>query len=281
MRCYETFLKDEYNNVIIKSYHSVLPPQKREYREHHHTECELSVFLAGSGVYAIRGKQYRFRAGDVFLFGSNEAHCITEVFEEMDLLNIHFEPRLLWEHTENVELLNIFAARSENFSNKFSDEDKTLSQKIAELERELREQKDCYAITVKYILFSILVHMIRNYDCIDHEKIINSHSSATRSLKRSIQYINDNLESKITLKDISDVACMTPTYFSSVFKKFNGVSPWKYITIKRVERAIEMLKNTDMTKIEIAERCGFSSSSNFYKAFFQITGKSPSDFAVK
>ena len=63
------------------------------------------------------------------------------------------------------------------------------------------------------------------------------------------------------------------------FKKFNGISPWEYITIKRVENAVELIKNTNMTKLEIAEKCGFSSSSNFYKAFFNITGKKPSDYS--
>ena len=71
---------------------------------------------------------------------------------------------------------------------------------------------------------------------------------------------------------------MTQTYFSSVFKKYNGITPWEYITIKRVEMAINLLKTSDMSKLEIAERCGFSSSSNFYKAFLKITGKHPKDF---
>ena len=44
---------------------------------------------------------------------------------------------------------------------------------------------------------------------------------------------------------------MTPTYFSSVFKKFNGLSLWDDITIKRVEKAIQILKTTDMIKLEI------------------------------
>ena len=72
-----------------------------------------------------------------------------------------------------------------------------------------------------------------------------------------------------------------PTYDENgefVFKKFNGVSPWEYITIKRVERAIELLRTTDLTKLEIADQCGFTSSSNFYKAFFHVTGKKPGDF---
>ena len=279
MRCLETMLCDSAGRTIIKSFHSRIPAQKRTLREHHHTECELSVFLKGRGVYFAHGISYPFEQGDVFLFGSNEAHCITEVYEEMDLLNIHFEPKLLWERSENIDLLNLFAARSKSFSNRFAAGDTTLYQKILELESELHAQKECHAILARGLLFSALVHMIRHYDCIDKEKSITAHSSSTGSLRNAIHYINENIDAHLTLKELADVACMTPTYFSSVFKKYNGISPWEYITIKRVERAVEMLKTTDLTKLEIAERCGFSSSSNFYKAFFRITGKHPGDFS--
>ena len=93
-----------------------------------------------------------------------------------------------------------------------------------------------------------------------------------------MQYIHQHLSDSITLKELADVAHLTPTYFSSLFKKFNGVSPWKYITIKRVELAISLLRTTSLSKLEIAERCGFSSSSNFYTAFAAVTGKNPSAY---
>ena len=101
MRTKENILTDDYGKVMIRSYHSMLPPEKREYRAHHHTECELSLFLSGRGLYTLEGRTYRFEAGSVFLFGSNEAHCITEIEEDFDLLNIHFEARLLWERTNS------------------------------------------------------------------------------------------------------------------------------------------------------------------------------------
>jgi len=41
---------------------------------------------------------------------------------------------------------------------------------------------------------------------------------------------------------------------------------------------VELLKNTDLSKTDIAMQCGFSSTSNFYKAFKKITGKKPGDF---
>ena len=60
------------NNPIIKTFHSSVLPQKRLFNTHHHTECELSFFLKGSGIYRLQNKQYPFHAGDVFLFGSND-----------------------------------------------------------------------------------------------------------------------------------------------------------------------------------------------------------------
>ena len=94
MRCNENLLTDAYGKSILRSYHSMLSPRKREYREHHHTECELSLFLTGSGVYAVHGKELSFGAGDVFLFGSNEALCITEIHADVGLLPIHTKSRL-------------------------------------------------------------------------------------------------------------------------------------------------------------------------------------------
>lgn len=278
MRFHEHSVSDRSGHVIIKSFHSSRETMRITFNEHHHTECELSLILEGRGIYAVHGRSYEFQRGDIFLFGSNEAHCVTEIDEPLEFLNIQFEPRILWEHSETTELLNLFAARSRSFENRFTEREPVLKGLILEIERELTERAECFLIRTKYLLFSALVHMIRTYDYTDPRRAINSPSAVTKSLSRSIQYINENLENKLTLKEISDVACMTPTYFSTVFKRYNGISPWEYITIKRVEKAIEMLRETDMTKLEIAERCGFSSSSNFYKAFIHVTGKRPGEY---
>lgn len=276
MRTQELFLLDDCRQVILRSYHSILSPQRREYREHHHTACELSLFLSGTGTYCVRGERIPFSAGDVFLFGSDEAHCITEIDSEMDLLNIHFEPRLLWEEPSGLELLNLFSLENRNHRNRFAAGDALLSEKIVSLEGELREERSGCRILAKYLLFSVLVHLIRTYGCIDRERAISA--AVPQTLQTVMRYINEHLTDRLTLREIANVACMSPTYFSTLFKKFNGVSPWKYITIQRVELATQMLRKSDMTKLEIAERCGFSSSSNFYKAFASITGKTPNEF---
>ena len=277
MKFNETVIYDNTGKPILKSFHSSVKPEKRFYREHHHTECELSIFVSGDGIYNVNQREYDFHAGNVFLFGSNEIHCITEINSPLHLINIHFEPRLLWEYPENAEMLRLFNSRKSNFSNRFED-DETLKKYIFAIEKELSEKRTGYVIEAKYLLYSALIHIIREYNS-THSMTDTLNSS--EGMRSAIAYINQNLEKKLILKDIADYACMSETYFSSMFKKFNGISPWDYITIKRVERAIELLKTTSQNKLQIAEKCGFSSPSNFYKAFKQVTGKAPGDFTAR
>ena len=278
MRFQENVYYDDSGTVIIKTYRSTAADRKGYYFEHHHTECEICLCVKGRGIYAVGDKKYEFYAGDAFLFGSNEAHCITDTIDDIELLNLHFEPRILWESRENAVLLSLFNARNQRFSNKFED-DRRIFNLMHSLEAELEEKRAGYKVAAKSLVFSMLLHFLREYDCVSLERGEVKLGVSTERMSAAMDFINENLEKKLSLRDIADVACMAPAYFSSVFKKFNGVSPWEYITIKRVGRAIDMIKSTDMTKMEIAERCGFSSPSHFYKAFREVTGKKPKDFA--
>lgn len=129
---------------------------------------------------------------------------------------------------------------------------------------------------VKMYISYILILLLREYGYV--KNTVDFHSETPSLLEKAMIYIDKNLESDISLEQIAEEATMNRTYFSTVFKKYNGISPWDYITIKRVEKAIEYLKNKTSTKTEIAGMCGFSSMSNFYRAFKQVTGKTPNDY---
>ena len=279
MKSKEYSLNKDHLSAAVRCYHSTLAPQRRAYNAHHHTECELSVFLAGEGVYTVGRRAYPFRAGDVFLFGSNEEHCITEICAPMELLNVQFEPYILWESQDTADLMALFNARASSFENRFSDAGGAVRGALLQLEEELRDERPCYAVAVKCRLFLSLATLMRAHGCVDYKRAVRASDSMTQSIRLSLDYIRQNLERELTLAEIAGVACLSPTYFSHAFKKFNGISLWKYISIKRVERAIELLKSESMTKLEIAARCGFSSASNFYKTFTAVTGKTPSDYA--
>ena len=52
------------------------------------------------------------------------------------------------------------------------------------------------------------------------------------------EYISSHLEEKLDLKVLADIAGMSPNYFSTLFKKLNGITLWDYITAKRIENII-------------------------------------------
>lgn len=284
MKYGEVTLNDKKGNPVLSVFYSTVNQGKREYREHHHTECELSTIISGSGIYSVGKKEYSFSGGDVFLFGGDEVHCLTDISDNFLLLNIQFKPQLLWSDSDAFSVLRIFFARNSRFENKLAHNIYTeeIHNKIILLNKELSDKRDGYALMAKYILYSCLLTIVREYDYIDLSEEYTYLKSTIKSMRVALDYIDSNLfDAALSLNDIAACASMSPTYFSGTFKKMNSVSPWEYITIKRVEKAVELLKTTDLTKLDIAQRCGFSSSSNFYKAFSKVTGKTPSQICIK
>ncbi len=267
----------------LQIFHTTVPKGTRDFREHHHTECEISLILAGEGIYLISGKEYVFRPGDILLFGSNEPHCITEISGDavFDMLTIKFEPKALWSGTDNsaTVLLKLFFNRDGKVPVHIpacSEEAKALQCLLSEAEQEISMQAAGYALKIRINLFTALLILLRAFGISESENIAAAQNTARLSL--AMDYIGQNLSAPLTLEEIASVAAMSKAYFSTVFKKYNGISPWDYITIKRVELAISLLKTTESKKIEIAEECGFQSVANFYKAFKKVTGKTPKDY---
>lgn len=74
---------------------------KNRYRNHKHTEFEISLILKGTGLYDTERGRENICPGDVFMYSTGEYHCITDIFGESDedgmlLLNLHFSPNFVW-----------------------------------------------------------------------------------------------------------------------------------------------------------------------------------------
>ena len=271
-------------NQLMTVFRSSLPPERSMYSEHHHTAFEITMVLSGSGIYSTKSTEFDFRGGDIFFFSTDEYHWITKLDSRTDFLNIHFEPRFIWSDNfgiSNKELMKIFFNRKENPLNKINIENESadvIRELIYKIEKESSEKKQGYETMLKVHLMNILVEMIRSYDGRLAEQEVSYSSQTLHYIEKAINYIDEHLESDLTLDELSDVAHMSKTYFCCQFRKLNGISPWEYITIKRIERAIFYIESTDLTRLEIAVKCGYNNTSNFYYAFKKITGKTPGDY---
>ncbi|MEM9669606.1 MAG: AraC family transcriptional regulator [Pseudomonadota bacterium] len=88
-------------------------------------------------------------------------------------------------------------------------------------------------------------------------------------------YIEDHLAHNFSLSDLSSVLDRNPLQIARAFKATTGETPYRYILLKRVERAQKLLKGSTKTIAEIAYDCGFASQSHMTTVFSEKAGITP------
>ena len=270
---------------LVSLFHSHHAPAHRTYSAHRHTSFEIAFFKKGKGIYCCNNKMLDFQAGDIFIFSTNEEHFISEISEEMLVMNLHFEPQYIYSPIQigqDNSFLRIFFDRSDAFCNRLPREHAVTKQIVnymEELENEFFNRPDNYEIMIRIKTLSMLVLMSRELGYVNTNSTKRmSQSKCSDVLMKVMDHINCNFGNDISLEDLARVGNMSPNYLCTVFKQVNGMTIWEYILIRRIDKAKRLLKETDMSIIAIHTDCGFHTSSNFNKAFKKLVGMSPLEY---
>ncbi|WP_227498566.1 AraC family transcriptional regulator [Synechococcus sp. PCC 7336] len=94
-------------------------------------------------------------------------------------------------------------------------------------------------------------------------------------LERVVDYMKANLAQDVSILDLATLTGMSESHFSRSFKQSVGVSPYRYLTQQRVERAKQLLEQRSMAISTIALDCGFANQTHLTKVFRQMTGMTP------
>ena len=100
----EAFIPENVKSgFMFKLWNNMVSPFHRNVLEHRHLQFEIVLFKSGNGRYTTKSGSHDIKKGDIFVFASNEQHCITDVFdgEAFEFINIHFEPRYVWGSRNN------------------------------------------------------------------------------------------------------------------------------------------------------------------------------------
>lgn len=101
---------------------------------------------------------------------------------------------------------------------------------------------------------------------------------STRKLRLAIDYIQANLDQKLSLRIIAQELHMSQFYFSELFKQSMGIPPYKYVLQQRVERSRQLLKNHELPITDIAYQCGFANQTHLTKHFRKVIGMTPKKY---
>jgi AraC family transcriptional regulator len=92
---------------------------------------------------------------------------------------------------------------------------------------------------------------------------------------RALEYIENNLGSKLGLQELADWVALSRAHFSREFKQSLGLSPMAYIAVRRIERAKLMMRSTRETLTNVALACGYSDQPHLNRCFRRAVGVSP------
>ena len=255
-----------------------------DHAEHSHEFIEIVYVTAGEATQYIDGVEYQVSRGDtIFInYGASHAFNANDAFK---YINICFSPALLVQSVitrENALALLSLTAFDEMCREggggliSFAGEERREVEGI--LTAMLREHD---------LGLPFATSMLENYMNILITMMLRKTAMGTQlDAKNGIweemsDYIIDNLDSELTLSSLAKKCFYNPSYFSRAFRRRFGVSLTEYIAKRRIELAISLLGEGELTVEEISARVGFSDRSAFYHAFSKITGTTPSEYRSK
>lgn len=102
-----------------------------------------------------------------------------------------------------------------------------------------------------------------------------------RRMLRARDEMDRGFAGALRVEDVARVAHVSPAHFSRQFRATFGETPHRYLQHRRVERAGELLRATELSVTDICFDVGFGSLGTFSRTFRALTGESPSAYRAR
>lgn len=107
---------------------------------------------------------------------------------------------------------------------------------------------------------------------------VETPSKAWRNVESAIAWMHENHRRPMTIPQLSQFAGLSPAYFCKAFKEYTGRSPHHYLNGIRIEKARQLLCDSELNCTEVGRLVGFPNVAIFSKVFRQHAGRSPSQW---
>ena len=126
------------------------------------------------------------------------------------------------------------------------------------------------------VIFEKLLRCVP-YQILDQTQQVNRMTTQER-LRRILLYIQEHYREPIRLADIARLEDLSESHVSRFFREHLNITLQDYLTRLRVEAAMQLLKNTDLSPTSIAYECGFSDPKYMNQGFQKLLGVHPSQW---
>lgn len=249
---------------------------------HYHPELELHYTIKGEGVRFIGDNIGNFSNGEIVLLGENLPHtwqCNDKYFEEngcreVEAVVIQFLPNCMGEgflslpETHFLQLLYEKAKYGMVFFGE-------TRERVADLMIQSTEAKSFDRVVILLSILKILAESEEYRFITAAYQLYQSDPRDIDRLEEVCTYTLSNYATPITLEQIADIAHLTVTSFCRYFKLMTNKTYYDFLTEIRISHACRFLIADRYSIEQISDRCGFYTTSSFYKQFKKITGMTP------
>jgi len=228
---------------------------------HCHSNAYLTLVLSGQYTEKHTHREHLFGEGAMHLLPAGERHE-NQFDTAVRCLRVKFESSAIDRFGE--EFRGILSEPRELSG--------PLSSWLAKrMLQEFRAKDDVALLAIEGVLLEVLAESARSSDA-------DSPSSIPVWLRRVREALDESYLASPSLTELAEVGGVHPVHLSREFRRRYRITIGDYIRKRRVERASELLTNSEMPMAEIASTCGFSDQSHFCALFKKYSGMTPAKF---
>ncbi len=240
----------------------------RSMHEHDHL-CELLLVSQGAGIYMIDGRRYTAQKGNLIIYNSRTVH------DEFGGSGSN-----LVTYCIAIGGLRIGGLPADHLLPDGYCPVQPLRQHFAEVQSlfdAIEKEAKSHAEIANYLTMALITKLAA---FLREEGLQEEQQTPTLAAKARA-FIDKNYKEAIRLGDIATATHTNAYYLSHLFKAEIGLSPMKYVILRRIGEAQNLLINTDMTITQIAAQVGYNNSNYFQNVFKGALDMTPGEYRRK
>lgn len=251
---------------------------------HWHDELEFLYIEEGTLHGIIAGVPYEMNAGEFYFINSGELHEL-QAHDHSLHHAIVFDSKFLNFDVYDACQHNFIQPVTQQkllFPNHISavlsmDELEELRKSYFNIIQNYHHSKQCSLLKIKISLLQILELCFRT-EILKQNDTTRKQLASINQLKNVLDFIHSHYPEHISLKELADIACMSPTYFCRYFRQEIGKTPFAFLNEYRIKKAAILLDDSSLSVSDIAIDCGFDNISYFIRKFKEYHGITPKKY---